>query len=133
MPLSPYPLELLTTQQMARADRMTIESGVPSMDLMESAAVAIARVVSRVLQRTSGRRVLVLCGPGNNGGDGYVAARLLRAQRYKVRVASLVPPDRLRGDAARAAAGWTGSLIPAQECDFSGVDLVLDALFGTGL
>ena len=77
MPLSPYPLELLTTEQMARADRMTIESGVPSMELMESAAVAIARVVSRVLQRTSGRRVLVLCGPGNNGGDGYVAARLL--------------------------------------------------------
>ncbi|MGJ0506910.1 MAG: NAD(P)H-hydrate dehydratase [Methylocystis sp.] len=133
MPMSPYPLELLTTEQMARADRMTIESGVPSMDLMESAAVAIARVASRILQRTSGRRVLVLCGPGNNGGDGYVAARLLRAQRYKVRVASLVPPDQLRGDAARAAASWTGTLLPAGDCDFHGVDLVIDALFGTGL
>ncbi|BDV34930.1 NAD(P)H-hydrate dehydratase [Methylocystis iwaonis] len=133
MPTSPFPLELLTTEQMARADRMTIESGVPSMELMESAAVAIARVTSRILQRTSGRRVLVLCGPGNNGGDGYVAARLLKAQRYKVRVASLVPPDQLRGDAARAAAGWTGTLLPAEECDFHGVDLVIDALFGTGL
>jgi hydroxyethylthiazole kinase-like uncharacterized protein yjeF len=133
MPLSPFPLELLTTEQMARADRMTIESGVPSIELMESAAVAIARVTSRILQRTSGRRVLVLCGPGNNGGDGYVAARLLRAQRYKVRVASLVPPDKLRGDAARAAAGWTCGVTPAQDCDFAGVDLVIDALFGTGL
>ncbi len=133
MPLSPFPLELLTTQQMARADRLTIDSGVPSMELMEHAAVAIARVASRILQRTSGRRVLVLCGPGNNGGDGYVAARLLRAQRYKVRVASLTPPDQLRGDAARAAASWTGTLLPAQDCDFHGVDLVIDALFGTGL
>ncbi|HEY8163030.1 MAG TPA: NAD(P)H-hydrate dehydratase [Methylocystis sp.] len=133
MQMSPFPLELLTTEQMARADRMTIESGVPSMELMESAATAIARVTSRILQRTSGRRVLVLCGPGNNGGDGYVAARLLKAQRYKVRVASLAPPDQLRGDAARAAAGWTGGLMPAHECDFHGVDLVIDALFGTGL
>jgi hydroxyethylthiazole kinase-like uncharacterized protein yjeF len=133
MPLSPFPLELLTTEQMARADRMTIDSGVPGMDLMENAATAIARVASRLLQSTSGRRVLVLCGPGNNGGDGYVAARLLRAQRYKVRVASLVPPDSLRGDAARAAASWTGAVLPAEECDFGGVDLVIDALFGTGL
>ncbi|QGM96194.1 bifunctional ADP-dependent NAD(P)H-hydrate dehydratase/NAD(P)H-hydrate epimerase [Methylocystis parvus] len=133
MPLSPFPLEILTTDQMARADRLTIESGVPGIELMESAGVALARVTTRILQRTSGRRVLALCGPGNNGGDGYVAARLLKAQRYKVKVASLVPPDQLRGDAARAAAGWAGTLLPAQECDFDGVDLVIDALFGTGL
>ncbi|MCC3244572.1 NAD(P)H-hydrate dehydratase [Methylocystis sp. WRRC1] len=133
MPYGPFPLELLTTEQMARADRLTIESGVPGMALMEKAAAALARVTSQILQRTSGRRVLVLCGPGNNGGDGYVAARLLRGQRYKVRVASLVPPNQLRGDAARAAAGWVGEVIPAQDCDFTGVDLVIDALFGTGL
>jgi hydroxyethylthiazole kinase-like uncharacterized protein yjeF len=88
---SAFPLEILTTDQMARADRLTIESGVPAMSLMESAAAAIARATSQILQRTSGRRVLVLCGPGNNGGDGFVAARLLRALRYKVRVASLTP------------------------------------------
>lgn len=133
MPFGPFPLELLTTEQMARADRLTIEGGVPGMTLMEQAAAAIARVTSQILQRTSGRRVLVLCGPGNNGGDGYVAARLLRGQRYKVRVASLVPPDQLRGDAARAAASWPCAVAPAQECDFGGVDLVIDALFGTGL
>ncbi|MGD9658468.1 MAG: NAD(P)H-hydrate epimerase, partial [Methylocystis sp.] len=130
---SSLPLEILTTDQMARADRLTIESGVPAMTLMESAAVAIARATSQILQRTSGRRVLVLCGPGNNGGDGFVAARLLRAQRYKVRVASLTPLDKLRGEAARAAASWPCPVASALECRFDGVDLVIDALFGTGL
>ena len=130
---SGFPLEILTTNQMARADRLTIESGVPAMSLMESAAAAIARATSQILQRTSGRRVLVLCGPGNNGGDGFVAARLLRAQRYKVRVASLTPLDQLRGDAAQAAAAWPCPVSPALECSFDGVDLVIDALFGTGL
>ncbi|MBM3625077.1 MAG: bifunctional ADP-dependent NAD(P)H-hydrate dehydratase/NAD(P)H-hydrate epimerase, partial [Alphaproteobacteria bacterium] len=128
---SALPLEILTTDQMARADRLTIESGVPGMTLMESAAAAIARATSQILQRTSGRRVLVLCGPGNNGGDGFVAAGLLRAQRYKVRVASLTPLDQLRGDAARAATTWPCAVAPALECSFDGVDLVIDALFGT--
>lgn len=130
---SAFPLEILTTDQMARADRLTIESGMPAMSLMESAAVAIARATSQILQRTSGRRVLVLCGPGNNGGDGFVAARLLRAQRYKVRVASLTPLDQLRGDAARAAAAWPCPVTSALDCSFDGIDLVIDALFGTGL
>ncbi len=75
----------------------------------------------------------MLCGPGNNGGDGFVAARLLKAQRYKVRVASLTPIEQLRGDAARAAAAWPCAVSSALECEFEGVDLVVDALFGTGL
>ncbi len=128
-----YPVELLTTAQMMRADRLTIESGVPSMSLMEKAAAAIARVTSLILQKTSARRVLVLCGPGNNGGDGYVAARLLRSQRFKVRVGALVPPEQLRGDAALAAKAWTGPVEPAASCELDGVDLVVDALFGAGL
>ena len=102
MSTASYPLELLTTDQMAEADRRTIAGGVPGMSLMENAAAAIAGVTSQILQKTSGRRILVLCGPGNNGGDGYVAARLLRGQRYKVRVASTTPPSELHGDAARA-------------------------------
>ncbi len=132
-PHSPFPLELLTTAQMAAADRQTIESGVAGMALMEKAAAALARVTSQILQRTSGRRVVVLCGPGNNGGDGYVAAKLLREMRYKVRVASLVAPHTLRGDAATAAAAWPCEIGDAHKIDFTGVDLVVDALFGTGL
>lgn len=130
---SPYPLELLTTDQMARADRLTIEGGVSGMTLMENAAAAIARTVNQILQRTSGRRILILCGPGNNGGDGFVAARLLQAMRYKVRVACMVPPDALRGDAARAAAGWRGETSPLFDAAFETADLVIDAIFGAGL
>jgi hydroxyethylthiazole kinase-like uncharacterized protein yjeF len=130
---SPYPLELLTTDQMAHADRLTIEGGVSGMTLMENAGGAIARTVNRILQRTSGRRILVLCGPGNNGGDGYVAARLLHAMRYRVRVACMIPPDELRGDAARAAAGWRGETLPLNEATFETADLVIDAIFGAGL
>ena len=133
MTVSPYPRELLSTQQMAFADRLTIESGVPGLHLMEQAAAEIAKVASQILQRTSGRRVLVLCGPGNNGGDGYAAARRLRAQRYKVRVVSISPVSALRGDAASAAASWPGEIGSAWDIDFKGVDLVIDALFGTGL
>ncbi|HMK90639.1 MAG TPA: NAD(P)H-hydrate epimerase, partial [Methylocystis sp.] len=127
------PIEILTTPQMARADKLTIAAGVPSMTLMQNAAAAIARTVTRMLQRYSGRRVLVLCGPGNNGGDGYVAAGLLRAARLKVRVASLVPRESLRGDALKAASGWTGPVEDAENCAFDRADLVVDALFGTGL
>ena len=118
---------------MARADALTIASGVPSMTLMENAAAAITRTANQILQKSSGRRVLVLCGPGNNGGDGYVAARLLRSARIKVKVAALTPREQLRGDALAAALAWDGSVEPAESCSFSGVDLVVDALFGSGL
>jgi len=133
MPQNPFPVELLTTAQMARADRLTIEGGVPGMTLMEAAAAAIAKSTTLILQKTSARRVLVLCGPGNNGGDGYVAARILRSQRFKVRVAALSPPEHLHGDALAAAKTWTGPVEPAENASFDGVDLVVDALFGTGL
>ena len=123
MSTASYPLELLTTDQMAEADRRTIAGGVPGMSLMENAAAAIAGDTSQILQKTSGRRILVLCGPGNNGGDGYVAARLLRGQRYKVRVASTTPPSELHGDAARAAAAWPGEVASVWDVDFKGVDL----------
>jgi ADP-dependent NAD(P)H-hydrate dehydratase / NAD(P)H-hydrate epimerase len=127
------PIEILTTPQMARADRLAIAGGMPSMALMENAAAAIARTVTQMLQKYSARRVLFLCGPGNNGGDGYVAARLLRSSRVKVRVASLLPRELLRGDALKAASAWEGPVEPAASCCFEGSDLVIDALFGTGL
>ena len=77
--------------------------------------------------------MLALCGPGNNGGDGYVAARLLRGSRLKVRVAALTPLESLRGDALAAASAWPGPIEAAETCCFKGADLVIDALFGTGL
>ena len=75
----------------------------------------------------------MLCGPGNNGGDGYVAARLLRNWRIKVKVAALTPRESLRGDALAAATAWDGAVEPAETCSFDGTDLVVDALFGAGL
>ena len=134
MTQGPYPIEILTTSQMARADSLAIAGGVPSMTLMENAAAAITRTTNQILQKSSGRRVLVLCGPGNNGGDGYVAARLLRNSRIKVKVAALAPrAQSLRGDALAAAGAWDGAVEPAETCSFDGTDLVVDALFGAGL
>ena len=72
MTQGPYPIEILTTSQMARADSLAIAGGVSSMSLMENAAAAITRTANQTFQKSSGRRVFVLCGPGNNGGDGYV-------------------------------------------------------------
>lgn len=133
MTQSLYPIEVLTTRQMAQADRLAMAGGISSMALMESAAAAIARTTNLILQKSSGRRVLVLCGPGNNGGDGYVAARLLRGTRFKVRVAALTPLEQLRGDALAAAKAWKGPIERAVDCCFQGTDLVIDALFGAGL
>jgi hydroxyethylthiazole kinase-like uncharacterized protein yjeF len=133
MTQGPYPIEILTTGQMANADSLAIAGGVPSMTLMDNAAAAITRTANQILQKSSGRRVLVLCGPGNNGGDGYVAARLLRSARIKVRVAALTPRENLRGDALAAAGAWDGSVEPTETCSFDGADLVVDALFGAGL
>lgn len=124
-------MELLTPAEMARADAFTIAAGVPGAVLMERAGQAVAGRAARVT--TAGGRVLVLCGPGNNGGDGFVAARLLAAAGYRVRLALLGARDALHGDAALMAARWTGPVEPAETAGLDEVDLVIDALFGAGL
>lgn len=124
-------MELLTPAEMGRADAFTIAAGVPGAVLMEKAGEAVARVAARVT--VAGGRVLVLCGPGNNGGDGFVAARLLAGAGYRVRVALLGAREALRGDAALMAGRWAGPVEPADEATLDGVDLVVDALFGAGL
>ena len=124
--------ELLTPAEMAHADALTIAAGVPSRTLMERAGTAVAEEGRQLLPDRSGR-VLVLCGPGNNGGDGFVAARLLREAGCDVRIGLLGLREALRGDAADAAEGWTAAVAPVSDLDLAGSDLIIDALFGAGL
>ncbi|MBX9757302.1 MAG: NAD(P)H-hydrate epimerase, partial [Beijerinckiaceae bacterium] len=126
------PLELLSVAQMGEADRLAIAGGAPGIDLMEAAGRAVADAARRAQAGTSGR-ILVLCGPGNNGGDGFVAARILREQGRDVALALLGDKARLKGDAALAAKRWKGAVEPASAKRFEGVGVVIDALFGAGL
>jgi hydroxyethylthiazole kinase-like uncharacterized protein yjeF len=118
---------------MAEADRLAAASAIPSMALMEAAGAAVARAAARRLQTAGGRRVVVFCGPGNNGGDGYVAARVLREFGFEVRVASLLPSTGLKGDAAEAARRWGGEIGRFEGLALDEADLAIDALFGAGL
>jgi len=123
-------IELLTTAEMAEADRLTIAGGSAGIDLMEKAGRAVADAAAAVLQ---GRRVVVVAGPGNNGGDGFVAARHLAERGHAVRVSFVGDRGRLKGDAALAAARWSGPLDAASPAAITGQDVVIDALFGAGL
>ncbi len=127
------PLELLTTVEMAQADRLAVEQGVPSLTLMENAGRAVAVQAARMAP--AGSRIAVLCGPGNNGGDGFVAGRHLQAIGYDVVISLLGPRDALKGDAAHMAALWNGSVSGLSDPAtlLAGADLVIDALFGAGL
>jgi hydroxyethylthiazole kinase-like uncharacterized protein yjeF len=119
--------EILTVEQMAAADRAAIAGGVSGTELMERAGAA---VVDAVTARFAARRTLVLAGPGNNGGDGYVVARLLAERGWDVRLAASGPP-RAR-DAQAAAKLWAGETLVLGP-DLPRCDLIIDALFGAGL
>ncbi|MEO3431796.1 NAD(P)H-hydrate dehydratase [Inquilinus sp. CAU 1745] len=123
-------LHLLTVDRMRRADRWAIDRGTAGIDLMEAAGKAVADAVAK---RWTRRPVLVLCGPGNNGGDGFVAARLLAERAWPVTVALLGDPSRLKGDAALAAARWEGETIRLEDARPEEAGLAIDALFGAGL
>jgi hydroxyethylthiazole kinase-like uncharacterized protein yjeF len=123
-------IELLTPSEMARADRLAIERGTPGWELMRRAGRAVADAVSR---RPLGSRILVICGTGNNGGDGFVAASLLKERGYPVRVALLGSRAGISGDAAQAAAGWPGQVEDAGAVDPSECDVIVDALLGAGI
>ncbi|CAO4166886.1 NAD(P)H-hydrate dehydratase [Methylorubrum populi] len=121
---------LLTVEAMRRVDAAAIAGGIPGLALMEAAGAAVAERARRLLPE--GGRVLVLCGPGNNGGDGFVAARLLAEAGYRVDLRLLGERGALKGDAALAAEAWTGPVGPA-EAELAAADLIIDALFGAGL
>jgi hydroxyethylthiazole kinase-like uncharacterized protein yjeF len=122
--------ELLSNAEVAKADRLAIAGGVPGIDLMERAGRAVADAVAA--RHAVGERVVVVAGPGNNGGDGFVAARLLAERGYGVRLLVVGELDRLKGDAALAAKKWTGPFAPADPTELKG-DVIIDALFGAGL
>jgi ADP-dependent NAD(P)H-hydrate dehydratase / NAD(P)H-hydrate epimerase len=125
-------IELLTTAQMAEADRLTIAGGVPGLRLMENAGRAVADAVARS-SPGGAPTVAVAAGPGNNGGDGFVCARILSERGYRVRLLLLGDRAKLKGDAAEAAARWKDPVEVATAAGLSGVDIIVDALFGAGL
>ena len=120
--------ELLTPVEMGRADLLAIARGMSGWALMQRAGWAVARAA----RRFGPCRTLVLCGPGNNGGDGYIAARLLDAAGWPVRLAALDPP-RPGSDAALAAAEWSGPMAEFTPAEAARAELVIDAVFGAGL
>jgi hydroxyethylthiazole kinase-like uncharacterized protein yjeF len=122
-------IELLTTAEMAEADRLAIAGGVAGLELMENGGRAVADAAARM----QGRRVVVVAGPGNNGGDGFVAARYLAERGAAARVSFVGDRKRLKGDAALAAQRWTGPTEEASPASLRDSDLIIDALFGAGL
>ena len=121
--------ELLSPEEMGRADALAPTLGVSGSVLMENAGRAVVRAVRRRLRPC---RTLVLCGPGNNGGDGYVIARRLAEVGWPVALAALAPP-RAGSDAAGAAARWCGPTVDFAPAEASRTELVVDAVFGAGL
>ena len=124
------PEEVRTVADLAAADRAAAAAGTPLATLMERAGAAVADAMRA---RWAPQPVGVLCGPGDNGGDGYVAARRLREAGWPVRVAALGPP---RGEATVAAAAAWGGEVAGPEGATAALDgalLVVDALFGAGL
>ena len=118
---------IVTAAAMRAAEVAVIAAGTPETELMERAGAALAETAWQV---AGAMPALIICGPGNNGGDGYVAARHLAARGVVVRVAALAEPT---SDTARWAAGqWSGAVEPLSEATRP-APLLVDCLFGTGL
>jgi ADP-dependent NAD(P)H-hydrate dehydratase / NAD(P)H-hydrate epimerase len=124
-------IELLTNDEMGKADRLAIEGGVAGITLMENAGRAVADAVTA--RAGAGATIAIVAGPGNNGGDGFVAARLLAARGFAVRLALVGDRAKLKGDAAEAARRFGGTVEPASARVLDGAAVVVDALFGAGL
>lgn len=124
-------LEVLTCDQMYKADAATIDGGTPGLALMETAGLSAAKQIAAHFDRCP---VLVLCGPGNNGGDGFVVARHLDEAGWDVRLAAMIPPDKYKGDAATVAGQWNGETEAlAGDTSLDDIGLIVDAVFGVGL
>ena len=137
-------MKILTAAQMQRIDRLTTERyGVPSLTLMENAGWGFVEFLESRFAPLSGQRIVILCGRGNNGGDGLVVARLLRDRGCRPRVFLLADPQDLRGDARanweRLAPSGPPETLPDANAwkrvlpEIQAATIVVDALFGTGL
>lgn len=131
-------LEIFTPEMMKMADNMAISSGIPSIELMEKAGKAVFYEVVKFLkkQAPSKRKITILCGPGNNGGDGFVIARLLIQKKYKPTLFLLGDIEKLKGDGALAANKYIkakGKISQISHEKIANSDVVIDAIFGTGL
>ncbi len=142
MPI-PYPAgEALTCKQVRETDVLAIEHvGIPGIVLMENAGRHIADFIYDRLVDPARDRVLILCGPGNNGGDGFVVARHLRNGGVPIDLALAIPPDKLKGDAATnySILQRMGVTCLQANADLAAIRdaatsaaLILDALLGTG-
>jgi hydroxyethylthiazole kinase-like uncharacterized protein yjeF len=123
-------MEVLTTAEMERADRLTIAAGTPGFALMMSAGQAVAEAAMELVAEGP---IVVVAGRGNNGGDGFVAAAELAARGREVSVILLCERDSLQGDAASAARGWKHPVLPFNPQAIGRPALIVDALFGAGL
>lgn len=123
-------MELLSVAEMTCADALAVKAGVDSFTLMQRAGQAVA-AAAQMLAPTGD--IVVVAGPGNNGGDGFIAATDLAARGRNVAVVLLGKPGSLKGDAARAAKAWHGPLLPFASQSLGKPALVIDALFGAGL
>lgn len=122
---------IVTPQEMAAVDNAAAASGIVSFDLMDRAGQAVAALALR--KYPAARRFAVLCGPGNNGGDGYVAARALREAGADVSVYAMSPASTLKGDAQKAAMRCPVPPRPLSDYRPMVGDVIIDALFGVGL
>ena len=124
------PQALLSTEQMYQADALAVDTGLSSIDLMENAGHAIVR---EMVARLEPGPVAILCGPGNNGGDGFVVARLLSEGGWPVRLGLLGEKNALKDDAAIMAARWTKETEQLSPDIIEEAAYIVDALFGAGL
>jgi len=128
--MKPNMSALLTPEEMGRADALAVKSGVASLELMENAGRAVVDAITTFFEP---QKTLILCGPGNNGGDGFVVARLLTDLGWPVRVDLFGDKEKLTGDAAANAKRWDGAVGDAADYVIEGAELIVDALLGAGL
>lgn len=126
---------LLTAKQSQALDAEAIKLGVSSENLMESAGKAVATTLAEYIGTPleAGGTVIILCGPGNNGGDGFIAARHLEEWGYPVSLRCSVLPSKLKGDAKAAANKWHGPVEAMADTGFKDAAAIVDCLFGVGL